>query len=49
MLDTYTLIERKIPKVSLHLYCKDTEVLRMELSKRDIKNYSINVIVLENG
>lgn len=44
MFDTYALIEKQIPEASLHLYCKDTDVLRVELLKRGIKNFSIKYV-----
>ena len=47
MLDTYALIEKEIPEASLHLYCKDTDVLRTELSKRCIKNFFIKYVSVE--
>lgn len=47
ILDTYALIEDQIPKASLHLYCKDTNILRTELSKRGIKNFTIKYVSVE--
>lgn len=44
MLDAYAIIEKEIPEASLHLYCKDTVVLRTMLSKRGIRNFSIKYV-----
>ena len=47
ILDTYAIIEKRIPEASLHLYCKDTAALRKMLSNRGIHNCSIKYVSVE--
>lgn len=47
ILDTYSLVEKRIPNAKLYLYCRDNETLRNEITSRKIKNYEIKFVSVE--
>lgn len=47
MLQTYSIVERKLPKAKLYLYCKRNAYLDELIKKYGIKNFSIDFVTVE--